>query len=77
MLLVHDTKEAPSSPRTERCIELRLLMPGWQWAALEEAARRRGLTVGQLLRRLIAAYLAENATHRDRIRPGRPSPSCT
>ena len=74
MLLAHDTKESPSAPRTERCIELPLLMPSWQWAALEEAARRRGLTVGQLVRRLIADSLAENATHGNRIHPGRPSP---
>jgi hypothetical protein len=39
-------------------MELVLLLPTGQAAALEHAARRQGLTSGQLTRRLIAAFLA-------------------
>jgi hypothetical protein len=35
-------------------IELQLLLPRWQAAALETAARNRGMTTGQILRRVIA-----------------------
>lgn len=35
-------------------IELQLLLPRWQAAALETAARERGMTTGQILRRVIA-----------------------
>jgi hypothetical protein len=55
----HDTKEDRSSPPAEPCVELPLLMPTWQWAALEWAADKEELTVGQMLRRLVAAYLAK------------------
>ncbi len=35
-------------------VELPILLPEWQVAALEEAAKDRGMTIGQLLRRLFA-----------------------
>lgn len=35
-------------------IELQLLLPLWQVEAVEAAARRRGMTTGQMLRRVIA-----------------------
>lgn len=35
-------------------IEMPLLLPEWQVVALEEAARDRGMTIGQLVRRLFA-----------------------
>lgn len=38
-------------------VELALLLPRWQAEALEEAAEKRGLTAGQMLRKLIAATL--------------------
>jgi hypothetical protein len=38
-------------------VEVRLLVPGWQCAALERAARGQGLTIGQLLRHLIGGHL--------------------
>jgi hypothetical protein len=41
--------------------ELLLLLPTSQAEALEEAAHERGLTSAQLTRRLIAAFLRENA----------------
>ena len=39
-------------------LELSLLVPQWQMEALELAARGRGLTAGQLIRRLIGNYCA-------------------
>jgi CheY-like chemotaxis protein len=42
-------------------VELPLLVPGWQHAALELVAAAHGLTIGQLLRRLIATYLSSAA----------------
>jgi hypothetical protein len=39
-------------------LELSLLVPQWQVEALEMAARGRGLTAGQLIRRLIGNYCA-------------------
>jgi hypothetical protein len=39
-------------------VELSLLVPQWQVEALELAARGRGLTAGQMLRRLIGNYCA-------------------
>ncbi len=35
-------------------IELPILLPEWQVTALEEAARGRGMTIGQLLRRVFS-----------------------
>ncbi len=47
-------------PRSgEECVEVPLLVPGWQWQALEQAASARGLTIGQMLRQLIGAHLAQ------------------
>jgi hypothetical protein len=37
-------------------MEITLLLPGWQVEALEAAARDRGLTAGQMVRRLIREY---------------------
>ena len=34
-------------------VELQLLLPRWQALALEAAAHRRGMTSGQILRRVI------------------------
>jgi hypothetical protein len=38
-------------------VELALLLPRWQAAALEQAAHERGLTAGQMLRKLIGMSL--------------------
>ena len=35
-------------------VELPLLLPEWQVTALELAAQQRGMTIGQLVRRLFA-----------------------
>lgn len=40
----------------EEMVELDLCLPGWQVAALEEAAHQRGMTAGQLLRGVIQDY---------------------
>ena len=43
-------------------VEVPLLLPRWQIAALEEMARRNGLTTGQLIRRVITD-LVHDAEH--------------
>ena len=37
----------------QEVVELPLLLPRWQADVLEAAARRRGMTTGQILRRVI------------------------
>ncbi len=37
--------------------EISLLLPGWQLSVLEDAARLRGLTSGQLVRRLLRDFV--------------------
>jgi hypothetical protein len=37
--------------------EVSILLPGWQLAALESAAQSRGLTSGQLVRRLLREFI--------------------
>ena len=44
-------------------VELQLLLPRWQAAALEAAAQSRGMTTGQILRRVITDLFADRATH--------------
>jgi len=44
--------------------ELALLIPDCELAALEELARRDGVTAGRLIRRLIRAYLAAGTAPR-------------
>jgi hypothetical protein len=38
-------------------VELALLLPRWQAEALEEAAHDRGITAGQMLRKMIGVSL--------------------
>ena len=38
-------------------VELALLLPRWQVMALESAARKRNMTTGQMLRRLLGEML--------------------
>jgi len=50
---------APELARLDQgMVELSLLLPQWQADALERAAHGRGLTTGQMLRRLIGNYCA-------------------
>jgi len=46
-------------------IELPILLPEWQVNALEAAARERGMTIGQLLRRLFSDLFAEKCPSND------------
>jgi len=41
-------------------VELSLLLPGWQFSALEKRARRQGQTTGQVVRRLVQKFLLES-----------------
>lgn len=43
-------------------VEMPLLLPRWQADALEDAARRRGMTTGQMLRRVIADLFSSTAS---------------
>jgi hypothetical protein len=43
-------------------VELPLLLPRWQVAALEATARRNGLTTGQLIRKVIAELVESEST---------------
>lgn len=40
-------------------VELSLLLPQWQVEALEVAASVRGISAGQMLRRVINSYLSD------------------
>ena len=54
-------KESLVSPENGEMVELALLLPNWQLEELETAAHDHGLTTGQMIRRLIAAFLHEPA----------------
>ena len=58
-----ETKDGDYEPFGEPTVELSLLLPGWQAAALESAAHSEGLTTAQLLRRLIQDYLPVGSKH--------------
>jgi hypothetical protein len=47
------------TPLDNEVVELNLLLPRWQAEALEEVANSRGLTAGQMLRKLIGLTLRE------------------
>jgi len=42
-------------------VEVAMLLPRWQLAALESAAQRQGLSAGQMLRRLIGSSVASGS----------------
>ena len=46
-------------------LELALLLPRWQVLALEELAKSRGVSIGQMLRRLISELLREQGMNED------------
>lgn len=50
---------ADPSRSDHEVVELQLLLPRWQAAALEQAAQSRGMTTGQILRRVISDLFAE------------------
>ncbi|MBO0698639.1 MAG: hypothetical protein J2P46_09610 [Zavarzinella sp.] len=47
------------TPLDNEVVELNLLLPRWQAEALEEVAHGRGLTTGQMLRKLIGLTLRD------------------
>ncbi len=54
---VHPLLEAGMTRQDQEVVELPLLLPKWQAVELEAAARQRGMTMGQLLRRVIRQAL--------------------
>jgi hypothetical protein len=48
----------PDARTDQEVVELPLLLPRWQAMELEAAASRRGMTTGQMLRRVIGELLA-------------------
>lgn len=62
--LVHPMLESASADvarQDQEVVELPLLLPRWQAVELEAAARQRGMTTGQMLRRVIRDVLASQA----------------
>jgi hypothetical protein len=53
MMLADFPTTGEPARQDQEVVELPLLLPRWQAAALEAAARRRGMTTGQMLRRVI------------------------
>ena len=57
-----DTPLPGDPPRMDlEVVELPLLLPRWQAVALEAAASRRGMTTGQMLRRVITDLFGNQA----------------
>ena len=62
MLSLHDPPCRKDTPTTEaEVVELSVLLPAGDLAALEEAARRDGLTLGQVVRRLVRKFIGPRA----------------
>jgi hypothetical protein len=66
-------KADPISRLDGEVIEVSLLLPAWQMAALERCASSRGLTLGQLLRLLIRDHLTCQPDPAAPGDPGRPA----
>jgi hypothetical protein len=49
------------TPLDDEVVEVALLLPRWQAEALVQAAHERGLTAGQMLRKLICKSLKSEA----------------
>ena len=47
-------------PLREDVVEVSLLLPGWQFAALQKVARRHDQTTGEMIRRLVKKFLHES-----------------
>jgi hypothetical protein len=54
---------APSPFVDPQMTEVLLLLPSWQLAALETAARAEGITAAQIIRRLIGDFLLRSVTN--------------
>jgi len=57
---VHPLLDAGMTRQDQDVVELPLLLPKWQAVELEAAARQRGMTMGQLLRRVIRQALDDS-----------------
>ena len=53
-----ETLTADVTRQDQEVVELPLLLPRWQAVELEAAARRRGMTTGQMIRRVLGEMLA-------------------
>jgi hypothetical protein len=53
-----DAVSSEAGRTDQEVVELALLLPLWQAMELEAAASRRGMTTGQMLRRVIGELLA-------------------
>jgi hypothetical protein len=53
-----DAVSSDSNRMDQEVVEFPLLLPLWQAVELEAAARRRGMTTGQMIRRLLGEVLA-------------------
>jgi hypothetical protein len=51
-------RESAPFPSAEDVVEIPLLLPGWQAETLEALAHVRGLTVAELVRRLLTDFIA-------------------
>ena len=58
---MHPLLEAGMTRQDQEVVELPLLLPKWQAVELEAVARQRGMTMGQLLRRVIRQVLDDSA----------------
>ena len=56
------TEQVPGRVANSEVVELPLLLPRSQAEALETAARSRGMTTGQLLRRIIGDLFGKEST---------------
>jgi hypothetical protein len=53
-----DSLKSDIARQDQEVVELPLLLPRWQAIELEAAARKRGMTTGQMIRRVIGDALA-------------------
>jgi len=56
---IFEPASADFARQDQEVVELPLLLPRWQALELEAVARERGMTTGQMLRRVIRDLLAE------------------
>jgi hypothetical protein len=53
-----DAVSSDAARTDQEVVEFPLLLPLWQAVELEAAARRRGMTTGQMIRRMLGEMLA-------------------
>jgi hypothetical protein len=59
-MIANVTNPNPLLENNHEMVELSLLVPGWQVDVLERIAAADGLTIGQLLRRLVNKTIAQH-----------------